>query len=140
VSQDKTTKNYAWSIVKNLLIDLEKNFDFLKYVKICELDDLDTDLESITVLLDIDQISPMEIGKAIQSLIDIFKIRMGNKAGYYFIQDFKNDLGEEYHLIIKKMGVDLRLTSLQNEIADFKGSNYKIKEDVNSNIAFLEPK
>lgn len=38
------------------------------------------------------------------------------------------------------MGVDLRLTSIQNEIADFKGSNYKIKEDVNSNIAFLEPK
>ena len=35
-----------------------------------------------------------------QSLIDIFKIRMGNKAGYYFIEDFKNDLGSEYHLII----------------------------------------
>lgn len=102
VSQDKTTKNYAWSIVKSLLIDLEKKFDFLKYVKICELDDLDTDLESITVSLDIDQINPMEIGKAIQSLIDIFKIRMGNKAGYYFIEDFKSDLGSEYHLIIKK--------------------------------------
>jgi len=140
VTQDKTTKNYAWSIVKNLLGDLEKNYDFLKYVKICELDDLDTELESITVLSDIDQVNPIELGKAIQNLIDIFKIRMGNKAGYYFIEDFKNDLGDEYHLIIKKMGVDLRLTSIQNEISDFKGSNFKIKDDASSNIAFLEPK
>jgi len=37
VSRSKTTKDYAWTIVKNLLLDLKENYDFLKYIHIKEI-------------------------------------------------------------------------------------------------------
>ena len=65
---------------------------------------------------------------------------MGKKAGYFFLAEFKEVLGEEYHSIIKKMGVDLRLIDLQKEMPGWDTQNYKIKDEFDSNIAFLEKK
>ena len=138
VTADKTTEDYAWSIVKNLLKELEGTYEFLRFIKIDDLENLENTIDDITVLSDIEHIDPMDLGKAIQNIIDVFRMRMGSNAGYFFIQEFKNDLGDDYYLIIKKMGVDLRLTGLQNEMAGFDSGNYKIKDDRSSNIAFIE--
>ena len=138
VAGDKTSEDYAWLIVKNLLKELKGTYAFLRFIQIGDLEYLGNTIDDITVMSDMDHISPMELGKAIQSIIDVFRTRMGNKAGYFFIQEFKNDLGDEYHSIIKKMGVDLRLIDLQNELSGFDSGEYKIKDDSDSNIAFIE--
>jgi hypothetical protein len=36
------------------------------------------------------------------------------------------------------MGVDLRLVELQNELYGVDTDKYKIKDDINSNIAYVE--
>ena len=138
VAGDKTSEDYAWLIVKNLLKELKGTYAFLRFIQIGDLEDLENTIDDITVMSDMNHISPMELGKAIQSIIDVFRARMGNKAGYFFIQEFKNDLGEDYYSIIKKMGVDLRLIDLQNELSGFDSREYKIKDESDANIAFIE--
>lgn len=138
VASDKTSKDYAWSVVKNLLKELEETYDFLKFIRIGDLENLKNTIDDITVLSDLNRITPEELGKAIQNIIDVFRMCLGKKAGYFFIQELKNNLGEKYHLIIKKMGVDLRLSDLQNELSGLDSREYKIKDDRDSNIAFIE--
>ena len=140
VARSKTSKDYAWSIIKRLLIELKEDYDFLRYIQIDEIENLEDTIDDITVLSDFNHVEPKKIGGAIQNIVDVFKIRMGKKAGYFFLTEFKDVLGEEYHLIIKKMGVDLRLIDLQKEMPGYNIREYKIKDEFNSNIAFLEKK
>jgi len=140
VAHSKTSKDYAWSIVKNLLVELKVDHDFLKYIQIDEIENLNDNIDDITVISDFNQVCPKKIGEAIQNIVDVFKTRMGKKAGYFFLAEFKEVLGEEYHSIIKKMGVDLRLIDLQKEMPGWDTQNYKIKDEFDSNIAFLEKK
>ena len=65
---------------------------------------------------------------------------MGKKAGYFFLTEFKKILGEEYHSIIKEMGVDLRIIDLQKKMPGVVNSEYQIKDEYDSNIAYLEKK
>ena len=140
VAHSKTSKDYAWSIIKQLLAELKKDHDFLKYIHIDEIEKLEDNIDDITVLSDFDNIPPERIGEAIQNIVDVFKTRMGKKAGYFFLTEFKEVLGDEYHSIIKEMGVDLRLIDLQKEIYGWGTGEYKIKDEYDSNIAFLEKK
>lgn len=136
VARTKTSDDYAWSIIKILIKELEPDYDFLKYVYIDDLDNLGNTIDDIAVITDIDNVNPKELGKAIQEIVNIFKTRMGNKAGLFFLREFKDHLGEQYHAHIKKIGVDLRLIDLQKEVYGISGE-YKIKEDSSTNIGFI---
>ena len=94
-------------------------------------------IDDITVKSDFNNVEPKKIGDAIQNIVDVFKTRMGKKAGFFFLTEFKNALGDEYYSIIKKMGVDLRLIDLQNEIYGLDDGKYKIKDEYDSNIGYL---
>ena len=140
VARSKTTKDYAWIIAKNLLIELGENYSFLKYIHIDETKNLRDTIDDISVISDFDNIEPEQIGKAIQAIVDNYITRMGPKAGYFFLTEFKKILGLEYNMIIKKMGVDLRIIDLQKKIPWLDTSQYKIKDKHDSNIAYLEKK
>ena len=138
VAITKTSDDYAWSTLKKLLNELKNDYDFLKYVQIGELEDLDNNIDDINIISHMNTIEKKELGQAIQDLVDLYKKYLGKKAGYFFISEFKEILGERYHLIIKSIGVDLRLIDLQNEIYSIDSKKYKIKDDGSSNIAFVE--
>ena len=138
VARSKTSKDYAWSITKRLLTELKTDYDFLKYIRVNEIEKLADTIDDITVKSDFNNVEPKKIGDAIQNIVDVFKTRMGKKAGFFFLTEFKDVLGDEYHSIIKKMGVDLRLIDLQNEIYGLDDGKYKIKDEYNSNIGYLE--
>ena len=140
VTSSKTSKEHALLMVKTLLKTLECEYDFLRYIKIDDMDGLDNNLDAIVVISDINYVESIKIGLAIQNLIDVLKKHLGNKAGYHFIREFRDDLGEEYHSIIKNMGVDLRLVELQDEMYGWETKKYKIKDDDSANIAFVEKK
>ena len=138
VSRSKTSKDYAWSIIKRIIEELKADYDFLKYIKIGEIDKLNDSINDICVMSDFNKVESKRIGSAIQRIIDTFKTRMGNKAGYFFLTEFKEILGDEYHLIIKEMGVDLRLIELQSSIYGWDSGKHKIKSSYDSNIAYIE--
>ena len=138
VASNKTSDDYAWSTIKKLLNELKNDYDFLKYVQIGGLESLENNIDDINIISHMNVIEKKELGKAIQDLVDLYKKYLGKKAGYFFISEFKETLGEKYHLIIKDIGVDLRLIDLQNEIYSIDSKKYKIKDDGSSNIAFVE--
>lgn len=140
VARSKTSKDYAWSIIKRLLSELKTEHDFLKYIHIDEIETLEGTIDDITILSDFDDVDPKRIGEAIQNIVDTFKTRMGKKAGYFFLTEFKETLGYKYHTIIKKMGVDLRLIDLHKEIYGWDSEKHRIKDRFDSNIAFIEKK
>jgi len=138
VASNKTSNDYAWSSIKKLLNELKSNYSFLEYVKIGELDELNNTKEDIIIMSKMNFIEPKDLGRAIQDLVDLYKKYLGKKAGYFFISEFKDVLGDEYHTIIKNIGVDLRIIDLQNEMHGIEYKKYKIKDDSSSNIAYLE--
>lgn len=138
VATTKTSDDYAWSSIKKLMNELKDTYDFLKYVQIKDIKQLRYTIDDIIIEPNLNNIGPKDLGKAIQDIIDLLKKYLGKKAGYFFIQEFRKVLGEEYHKIIKSMGVDLRLVELQDELYGVDTGKYKIKDDSNSNIAFVE--
>lgn len=140
VARPKSSKDYAWSIIKRLLAELKKDYDFLKFIHIGEIENLEDNIDDINVVSDFNDVEPKRIGQAIQNIIDIFKTRMGNKAGYFFLTEFKETLGYTYYFIISDMGVDLRLIDLQKTIYGWDSQKHKIKEKFDSNIAYIEKK
>ncbi len=138
VASSKTSNDYAWAVIKKLLRELKTNYSFLRFIEIGDISVLNYSIEDISVSSDFDKVKPKQVGMAIQDLIDLFKKYLGTKAGYFFIEEFKNVLGEKYHDIIKKMGVDLRLIELQKELFGLEIKDYKIRESYGSNIAFVE--
>jgi len=140
VASNKTSIDYARSSVKTLLRDLEGNYDFLRYVNIKTLKQIENNIDAINVRSDMDCVRPKEVGKAIQDLIDVLKSHLGKKAGYFFIKEFRDDLGDEYHMYIKDLGVNLRIAELQEELGKIDVDQYKIKENNEVNVAFVEKK
>jgi len=140
IASSKTSVDYARSSVKHLVQNLEDNYDFLKYVNIKTLKQIENNMDAINVKTDMDGVGPKEVGRAIQELINVLKKHLGNKAGYFFIKEFRDDLGDEYHTYIKDLGVNLRITELQEELGKIEVDQYKIKENSEINIAFIEKK
>jgi len=138
VASSKTSNDYAWAVIKKLLRELKTNYSFLRFIEIGDISSLNYSIEDISVSYDFDKVKSKQVGMSIQNLIDLFKKYLGTKAGYFFIEEFKNVLGEKYHDIIKKMDVDLRLIELQNELFGLEIKDYKIRESYGSNIAFVE--
>ena len=140
VASSKTSKAYARTTLKLLLDKLEKKYVVVKFIKIKDAEKIKNNEDAITVMAKANTIEPNEIGRTIQSLVDIYKRELGKKAGYFFIKEFQAELGDDYHSVIKKMGVDLRLVELQEEVYGWDTEHLQIKENVNSNIAFVEKK
>jgi hypothetical protein len=110
----KTSNDYAWSSIKHLLNELETKYSFLNLIQIGETRHLNYAMEDIVVDDNFDDIDPLELGKAIQDLVDLLRKYLGSKAGYFFFKEFKSDLGGKYYNFIRDIGVDLGLLELQN--------------------------
>ena len=138
VASSKTSKDYGWVVIKKMLRELNDRYSFLNFIKINKISLINYSMEDIHISSDFDKVKPKQVGMFIQDLIDLFKKYLGTKAGYFFIEEFKNILGEKYYYIIKEMGVDIRLIDLQKELYRLELNSYKIKESSDSNIAFVE--
>jgi len=134
--------------MKVLLKKLANEHGFLKNIDIVDkkfiagyqpgFEPMNNDPFIIDFLLDIDDVNPKEVGSAIQSLADTLKKNLGEKAGYYFLREFQDNLGEYYCSMIRSMGVDFRLVDLQDDVFGLESKNYTIKEDGKTNIAFIK--
>jgi len=140
VATSKTSQDYAWSSIKILLEDLKENYVFLKYIQIGDIENLENTIDDIIVHTDFNQVNQLELSESIQNLIDLLEKKLGKKAGYFFIREFRDILGEKYNQILKDIGVDLRLIELQKELKGINGSKFKIKDDTTTNIGFIEKK
>jgi hypothetical protein len=89
---------------------LKKRFDFLKYVKFNVGGEYD---EVLTISPKLNSIDPVEVGRAVASIIQVIFMDLKDKAGFYFINEFKKNTGEVAISDLKEVGVDLELLKIQ---------------------------
>lgn len=150
ITQTKTSEAHALLTIQIILDDLKKTNEIPTYIQL--IDPNQTALTPIAeftklnngivakVLPGIDMFSIKQLGTFIQAFSDKLFESMGKKAGYHFLKEFRVNIGEYYYNKLKEMGVDLRLSELQQEIYGWNDNGlYGIRESF-SNIAFIEKK
>ena len=115
ISSRKTTEAHAVTVMGSLVDRLKKRYDFLKHVEVKDTRFLE-DVDSVSIMTDVDTVSPTEVGKAIYSLIYLMNKSLGKDAGHFFIKELSRNIGDDFNNIIKDMGVDLSLMQLESQV------------------------
>jgi hypothetical protein len=120
VAGRRTLGSYTIKIVTTVTKTLQKKYDFLKYITIHNsLYSEDNDI--VTVSSEINSIEPEKIGKAVDNILREVYNQLDNEAGLYFINEFKECIGDEHVVKILSLGVDLdRIQSDQHELNNQK--------------------
>lgn len=120
VAGRRTLGSYTIKIVTTVTKTLQKKYDFLKYITIHDAF-YSEDNDIVTVSSEINSIEPTTIGKATDAIIREVYNQLDGEAGLYFINEFKEYIGDEYVTKILSLGVDLDLIqSDQNELYNQK--------------------
>ena len=115
ISSRKTTEAHAVTVMGSLMEKLRKRYNFLEHVDVKDTRFLE-DVDSVSVMSEIDKIPPNEIGKAIYSIIYLMYKSLGKDAGHFFIKELSRNIGDSYNTSIKNMGVDLSLMQLESQV------------------------
>lgn len=118
ISSRKTTQFQAVSTMSDLINNLRKKYDFLKNVEIKDTRFLEIDDEPVTVMKDINEVNPEDIGKALRDIIKTMNFALGKSAGHFFVRELKSRIRGDYLPAIEKMGLDLGLIQLEVEIEE----------------------
>jgi hypothetical protein len=116
ISSRKTDLPYTIMTIEDLMKQLETHYRFLKHIHINNNFYKEESGDVITVMSDINNVPPTQLGKAIHSIIYSMNRSLGENAGHFFIKEIRNKLSDDYLNVIKEMGVDLGLMQLESEI------------------------
>ncbi len=120
VAGRRTLGSYTIKIVTTVTKALQKEYDFLKYVTIHD-SFYSEENEIVTISYEINAIKPERIGKAVNAILREVYSQLDEEAGLYFINEFKEYIGDEYVTKILRIGVDLdRIQSDQHELYNQK--------------------
>ena len=115
ISGRKTTKGLAVYKMSDLMKKLQKKYDFLKNVEIKDTRFIEYE-EPVSVMAGINNIKSNDLGKALYDIIKNMNISMGDDAGHFFIKELRNNIGDDFSLVMEDMGVDLGLMQLEVEV------------------------
>ena len=116
ISSRKTDLPYAIMTIEDLMKQLETQYRFLRHVHINNEFYKEDSGDVISVMSDINTVSPTQLGKAIHSIISSMNRSLGENAGHFFIKEIRNRLSDESLSIMEDMGIDLGLMQLESEI------------------------
>jgi hypothetical protein len=106
----RTSENFAAVIIHAITRALKKRYDFLKYINF-NIKGESKDL--INISSDLNSIDPIRIGKAVEALVQVICMDFKDKAGLYFINEFKEITGKETISDLKEVGIDFDLLQIQ---------------------------
>ena len=115
ISSRKTTKVQAITTMFESIKKLQSKYDFLKHIEIKDTRFLETE-DPVTVMSDINNVKLNDVGKALHDIIKTINTNLGSGAGYYFIKELKNNIGENYFSAIEEMGLDFGVMQLEFEV------------------------
>lgn len=115
ISSRKTTSGQAISTLYESVNQLKVKYAFLKHVEIKDTSFLELD-DPVTVMSEIDGVGSNKIGRALYDIIKTMNSNLGKDAGYFFIKELRNRMGDDYVSTIEEMGLDLGLMQLEFEV------------------------
>ncbi|MCK4825003.1 hypothetical protein KA005_55150, partial [bacterium] len=114
VLREATSQSYAVFSVDTMLKKLDERYGYMKYVKIDSTRYSDG-IDAVSVPSSIEEVSPIELARAIQKLVERATFSLGEEAGKEFIDRFKERLGKAYLNKIEQMGVNLHMVQLRRD-------------------------
>ena len=128
ISKRKTTEINTISIMDSLLSTLSSRYNFLKSVEVKDVRYLENE-NAISVMNEIDTVSPAEVGRAINEFLKSMDGALGRKAGHFFFKEISNRLGDDVTTMMRdEMGVDISLLQLEKEVSTLEK---RVSEKVN---------
>jgi len=115
ILSESSTESYTVLILKNILEKFKEKFSFFNFIKIEDIHVSDTS-DSIIISNEIESISPSDLGRGMQQLIEKVSTALGEEAGRYFLDTFKKRLGKAYILRMEEMGVNLHMIELRRTL------------------------
>jgi len=102
----RSSEEYAVVMVKTSLQHLQNNYEFLKSIHIAENKYAETG-KTITIDSSIEGIDQTDLGNALKTFIEYIVNSMGKNAGFFYIKELKENLGQENEKNLRTMGIDL---------------------------------
>ena len=102
----RTSKGYAVVTIHTELKELEPKYDFLKYIKIKNTSYTEG-IGAVSIMPDLDSAEPAKFYRAIEELIKNTVIYIDKNAGFYFIRELQDAIGDINDLLLKERGVNL---------------------------------
>jgi len=106
----RTYPSFAFSVIGAIIKTLEKKYNFLKYINFHSGVAFD---EILLIDPEINNIPPSQVAKAIEVIVQVVYMDLGEKAGIYFIKELKDNAGEEVISRLREIGVDLEIIQIQ---------------------------
>ena len=110
-----STPAFAVYAVNTLLRKIEGKYDFLKSITVSMLPNNEAVYE-ITIQTNLDEISEPYIRRAIQKLLEEIIASLGEDLRRYFIEEFKNTLDNNSLVRMEKMGINLHIIQMRQEL------------------------
>lgn len=107
----ETSKGFSIVLINSILEKLENKFDVLKYIKI-DKSHFSDGINAISFSEEINSIEPYQLGKAIKEIINTTQHDLEDNA-YFFIEEFKKQIGKEYLEKLDEIGVNLHLLEMK---------------------------
>jgi hypothetical protein len=108
-------KNLSVKSLKDLIERLSLNYEFLKYIKIHDTGFMQGEV-TLSVLTDIDYIKSEELSNGIQDLIQDLEVFLKSKCGASLTKRLRHNLNPKYISKLKKIGINLEKTNIQQDI------------------------
>ena len=112
----KTSESISILVTDRILKTLRGRYGFLESIEINpHIDYGGIGIDSVSVNDSINSIDPAVLGKAMESIIRVIYMDLGEKAGLFFMKELKERLGPDCISWLREYGVDLELLSLERE-------------------------
>ena len=116
ISSRKSSEGEAIENMLTILNSMKSQFSFLQNIQIQDTRFMEGDRSVLVGGDDIDDIETSQVGAALEQIIWNMHRNLGKKAGYFFMKELKQTLGDDFFYAMKDLGVDLSIMQLQNEV------------------------
>jgi len=116
ITRRRASESISILVMDTILKTLGERYNFLRQVKLktsVEYGEISSDV--IVVETDVNAVDTTLVGKVVESIVRVICMDLKEKAGVFFIKEFKDRLGENYVSHLREIGVDFDLLQLEKD-------------------------
>ncbi len=115
ILSESSTESYAFLILNNIFSKYKDKFTFIDYINI-DGNKHSEETDQIKVSDQIETVSPSDLGRAIQKIMENVSTSLGEEAGRFFLDKFRKKIGKAYILRLEEIGVNLHMIELRRTL------------------------
>jgi len=115
ILSESSTESYSVVIIKDIIKKYISKYEFLGYIYIDSVNFSKAE-NAIKISEEINSVSPSNLGRAIQKIIEKVSTSLGEEAGQFFLDKLQKKVGKAYILRLEEIGVNLHMIELRRTL------------------------